>query len=70
MKRKLATLLVSALLGWLCTVAIADDETPAVPADSSADTTEPAATDTSTDANTDGVSDGTTAATPAETESK
>ena len=71
MKRKLAALLVSALLGWLCTVAIADDETPAVPADSSADTTEPAAaTDTSADANTDSVSDGTTAATPAETESK
>ena len=71
MKRKLAALLVSALLGWLCTVAIADDETPAVPADSSADTTEPATmTDTSTESNTDNVSDGTAAATPAETESK
>ena len=71
MKRKLAAILVSALLGWLSTAAIAEDETPAVPADSSADTTEPGAmTDTSTDANTDSVSDGTSAATPAETESK
>jgi hypothetical protein len=63
MKRKLASILMSLLLGWLSTAA---------PADSSADTTEPAATtDSSMDTATDSsASDGTTAVSPGETETK
>jgi hypothetical protein len=72
MKRKLASILMSLLLGWLSTAAIAEEETPVVPADSSADTTEPAATtDSSMDTATDSsASDGTTAVSPGETETK
>ncbi len=72
MNRKLALVLVSLVFGCLTTAAIAEDDTTAASADSSASTSEPAAVtdqsaepalmDTSTN-------DGTIAASPAETES-
>jgi hypothetical protein len=70
-KRKLASVLVSLVFGWLTTAAIAQDDTTAATDDSSASTSEPAAeaeqsTDTATvDTST---SDGTITASPTETE--
>jgi hypothetical protein len=73
-KRKLASILVSLVFGWLTTVAIAEDDTSATSADSSATTSEPATatTDQSTDTATVGTStnDGTIAASPTETDAK
>jgi hypothetical protein len=71
--RKLASVLVSLLFGWLATVAIAEDDTTAPATDSSAAMSEPAAaTEESTDAATADMStsDGTISATPAESEAK
>jgi hypothetical protein len=73
-KRKLASVLVALVFGWLTTVAIAEDDTSATSADSSATTSEPATatTDQSTDTATVGTStsDGTIAASPTETDAK
>jgi hypothetical protein len=75
-KRKLASVLVSLLFGWLTTAAIADDDTKSASSDSSQATSEPAAPEQSTDTTTaadtvtDSTSDGTVAASPAETDSK
>jgi hypothetical protein len=72
-KRKLASVLVSLVFGWLTTAAIAEDDTTAASADSSASTNEPAAvTDQSTDTATidTSSSDGTIAASPTETDAK
>jgi hypothetical protein len=71
--RKLASVLVSLVFGWLTTAAIAADDTTAPTADTPATTTEPAAaTEATTEtATTDtSTSDGTIAVAPAETESK
>lgn len=73
MKRKLASVLVSLVFGWLTTAAMAEDDTTTTAADSSAITSEPAtAMDQATDAvpAADSASDGTVAAAPAETDSK
>ena len=72
MKRKLASVLVSLVFGWLTTAAIAEDDTTAASADSSTAMSEPTATDQSTEpaAVDTPTSDGTVAAAPAETDSK
>lgn len=69
MKRKLASVLVSLIFGWLATAAFAEDDTTATTtADLSSSTSEPAtaATDQSTDTATvdTSTSDGTIAASP------
>ena len=72
-KRKLASVLVSLVFGWLTTAAIAEDDTTTT-ADSSTATSEPAAVTeeatTDTVATETSTSDGTIAATPTETDSK
>ena len=71
MNRKLASVLVSLVFGWVATTALAGDDTSAASADSSASASEPAviieqSTDTATmDTST---SDGTIAASPTEAE--
>jgi uncharacterized protein YfaQ (DUF2300 family) len=74
-KRKLASILVFLVSGWLTTAAIAEDDTTSAPADTAAAMSESAATDQSTDTAsaataTDSTSDGTTAVAPAETDAK
>jgi hypothetical protein len=73
-KRKLASVLVSLVFGWLTTAAIAEDDTTTTTADSSTATSEPAAVTeeatTDTVATETSTSDGTIAATPTETDSK
>ena len=69
MKRKLASVLVSLVFGWVTTTALAEDDKSAASADSSA--SEPAdVTEQSTDTATmdTSTSDGTIAASPTETE--
>jgi hypothetical protein len=72
-KQKLASVLLSLVVGCLTTAAIAEDDTTAASADSSASTSEPApVTDPSTDTATIDTStnDGTIAASPAESDAK
>ena len=71
MKRKLASVLVSLVFGWVTTTALAEDDTSAASADSSASASDPAdVTEQSTDTATmdTSTSDGTIAASPTETE--
>jgi hypothetical protein len=72
-KRKLASVLLSLVVGCLTTSAIAEDDTTAASAGSSASTSESApTTDPSTDTATidSSTSDGTMAASPAESDAK
>ena len=73
MKRKLASVLVSLVFGWLATAALAGDETTSGSADTSTAASEPATpTDPSADtAGTDSsTADGTIGASPTETDAK
>lgn len=71
MKRRIASILVSLVLGWLTTAALAEEET-ATPGDSTAAVAEATPADPATDtASTDApTTDDTTAAAPAESENK
>jgi hypothetical protein len=71
-KRKLASVLVSLVFGWLTTAAIAEDDATATSADSSTVNEPAAVTDQATDTAAMGTSTGdeTIAASPAETEVK
>jgi len=71
-KRKIASILISLVFGWLTTTAMAEEENT-TPSDSTAATSEPAtpAESTTETASSDApASDGTIAATPAESDSK
>jgi hypothetical protein len=75
MKRRLSSVLVFLVSGWLSTAAMAGDDTTSASADTTAAMSEAPATDQSTDTAaaataTDSASDGTTAVAPAETDSK
>jgi hypothetical protein len=71
-KRKLASVLVSLVFGWLATAAMAEDDATATTADSSSSTSEPATATTDQSSNDTAsvdtsTSDGTIAASPTDT---